>query len=79
MERLHLRPLQDTRTGRDCQFCRHSDPDFGKRNTMDKLVGSKQDDTAAAHMTENGYVRHRMLEIEVRLGVSEFGLLPEVA
>jgi hypothetical protein len=79
MERLHLRPLQDTRTGRDCQFCRHSDPDFGKRNAMDKLVGSKQDDTAAAHMTENGYVTHRMLEIEVRLGVSEFGLLPEVA
>ena len=79
MERLHLRPLQDTRKGRDCQFCRRSDPDFGKRNAMDKLVGSKQDDTAAAHMTENGYVRHRILEIEVRLGVSEFGLLPEVA
>jgi hypothetical protein len=79
MERLHLRPKQDTRTGHDCQFCRQSDPDFGTRNPMDKLVCSRQDDTATAHMTENGYVRHRMLEIEVRLGVTEFGLLPNVA
>jgi hypothetical protein len=79
MERLHLRPLQDIRTGRDCQFCRRSDPDFGKRNPMDRLVCSKQHDTAAAHMTENGYVSHRMLEIEVRLGVTEFGLMPNVA
>ena len=79
MERLHLRPKQDIRTGRNCQFCQQSDPDFGKRNPMDKLVRSKQDDTATAHMTENGYVRHRMLEIEVRLGVTEFGLRPNVA
>jgi hypothetical protein len=54
MERLHLRPLQDPRTGRDCQFCRRSDPDFGKRNPMDRLVRSNQDDAAAAHITENG-------------------------
>ena len=78
MERLHLRPLQDNRTGRDCQFCRRSDPDFEKRDPMDRLVCSKQD-TATAHISENGYVRHRMLEIEVRLGVSEFGLMPNVA
>jgi hypothetical protein len=71
MERLHLRP-QHTRTGRDCQFCRQSDPDFGKREPMDRMVSSKND-TATAHVTENGYVRHRMLEIEVRLGVTEFG------
>ncbi len=79
MERLHLRPQQDTRTGRDCQFCRQSDPDFGERNAMDKLVGSKHEDTAAAHISENGYVRHLMLEIEVRLGVTEFGPLPNIA
>ena len=78
MERLHLRPLQDTRTGRDCQFCRHSDPDFGERNPVDRLVRSK-DDTATGHLTENGYIKHRMLEIEVRLGVIEFALMPNVA
>jgi hypothetical protein len=78
MERLHLRPMQDTRTGHDCQFCQRSDPDFERRNLIDKLVCSKQD-TAAAHMSENGYVRHRMLEIEVRLGVTEFRQQPSVA
>jgi hypothetical protein len=79
MERLHLRPHQDTLTGRECQFCRLSDPEFGTRNTADTLVCTKQNDTAAAHLTENGYVRHRMLEIEVRIGVTDFGLLSEVA
>jgi hypothetical protein len=78
MERLHLRPPQDARIGRDCEFCRHSDPDFEKRNPLDRLVCYKQD-TATAHMSENGYVRHLMLEIEIRLGVTEFALLPSVA
>jgi hypothetical protein len=67
MDRIHLRPRPDTRTGRDCRFCKDSDPEFQNRTPIDRLVVSKQDDTAAAHMTENGYVRHRLLEIEVRL------------
>ena len=79
MDRLHCRPHQDTRTGRDRRFCQSSDPEFGKRNPQDRLVRSKQNDTATAHMTENGYVRHRMPELRVRLGVKEFGPLPNVA
>ncbi len=79
MERLHLRPAQDTRAGRDCQFCRHADPNFETRHPMDKLVSFKQDDAAPSHLTENGYIRHRMLEIEVRLGLAEFGALPNSA
>jgi hypothetical protein len=67
MERLHLRPVHDTRMGRDCQFCKYSDPEFENRNLLDRLVCSKQNDTAEAHMTENGYVRHRILELETRL------------
>jgi hypothetical protein len=78
MERLHLRPLQDTRKGRDCQFCQRSDPDFERRNPIDKLVCSKQD-TATAHMRENGYILHRILEVEIRLGVTEFAQLLSVA
>ena len=67
---LHRRPpKKDTRTGRDCQFCRNSDPDFGKRDPLDRLVTSKVNDSAGSHMTENGYVKHRLLEIEVRLAV----------
>ena len=67
MERLHLWPMHDTRMGRDCRFCRHSDPEFENRTPTDRLVVSKQDDTAAAHMTENGYIAHRMLELQARL------------
>lgn len=53
MDRLHRQSLpKETRTGRDCQFCRHFDPDFGRRDPMDRLVCPELKDTAAAHMTE---------------------------
>ena len=42
---------------------------------MDRLVCSELNDTAAAHTTENGYIRHRLLELEVRLGLTEFAPL----
>lgn len=54
---------QDTRTGRECQFCRNLDPDFLRRQPMDRLVQSKLDDIASAHMTEEGYVKHRIAEL----------------
>jgi hypothetical protein len=69
VERLHLRPLQDIRTGRDCQFCRQSDPEFEKRNALDRLVRSERNHTATAHMSENGYIKHRLLEIDVGVGL----------
>ena len=54
---------KDTRTGRDCQFCFHLDPDFTKRAPIDRLVLTNMDDTAAAHLTEDGYVKHRIAEL----------------
>jgi len=54
---------KDTPTGRDCQFCYRADPDFTKRDPMDRLVLCKSDDTAAAHLTEDGYVKHRIAEL----------------
>jgi hypothetical protein len=54
---------KDTPTGRDCQFCYRVDPDFAKRDPMDRLVLSKLDDSAAAHLTEDGYVKHRIAEL----------------
>ncbi len=54
---------KDTPTGRDCQFCHRADPNFNKRDPMDRLVLSKLDDTAAAHLTEDGYVKHRIAEL----------------
>jgi len=68
MDSLHRKPqLKETRTGRDCQFCREFDPEFGKRDPW-KAVCAELHDTAAAHMTENGEIKHRLLEIRMREG-----------
>jgi hypothetical protein len=77
MDCLHHEPEhRDTRTGRDCRFCQHWDPEFGKRNPMDRLVSCEWHDTASVHMTEDGYVKHRMPEIRVRLSATGFRPLP---
>ena len=79
MDCLHRKPQpKEIRTGRDCQFCQNSDPNFRKRNPLDRLVVSNASDNAASHMTENGYAGHRILEIQVRLAVMT-GLLKHVA
>ena len=41
---------------------------FGKRDSMDRLVCTELYDTATAHMTENGEIKHRLLEIRMREG-----------
>src|SRR5579863_693547 len=64
---------KDTPTGRDCQFCYRTDPDFLKREPMDRLVLSKLDDTAAAHITEDGYVRHRIAELMKKRALAGIG------
>ena len=68
MDSFHRRPQeQDTRTGHDCRFCKIADPEFGKRDPLDRLVYSELNNSATSHLTENGYVWHRMLEIRGRL------------
>ena len=54
---------KDSRAGRDCQFCLRFDPDFAKRNPIDRSVQEDLDDSAASHLSENGHVRHRISEI----------------
>lgn len=64
MDSFHRKPQHgEPRAGKDRQFCQSLDPDFGKRIPMDKLVYAELDGDATAHMTEDGYVRHRILEI----------------
>jgi hypothetical protein len=46
-----------------------SDPHFEQRAPLDKVV-SKNVNEATGHLTENGYVRHRILEIEIRLAAA---------
>ena len=53
----------DTRSSRLCEFCRELDPHFGARRPLDQMVGSMRKAIASSHLTEDGYVRHRILEL----------------
>ena len=53
----------DTRSSRPCEFCREFDSQFGERRPLDQMVASSRKAIASAHLTEDGYVRHRMLEL----------------
>ena len=58
----------DTRSGCPCEFCQSMDPQFPSRRPMDQRVASNRKHTAAAHLTEDGYVRHRVLELTLLRG-----------
>ena len=53
----------DTRSSRPCEFCREFDPQFRERRPADQMVASSRKAIASAHLTEDGYVRHRVLEL----------------
>lgn len=53
----------DTRSSCPCEFCRELDPKFLQRSAADQMVATNRKHTAGAHLTEDGYVRHRMLEL----------------
>ncbi|MGO9865051.1 MAG: hypothetical protein ACLPLR_15695 [Terriglobales bacterium] len=53
----------DTRSSRLCEFCRELDPHFPQRRPADQMVTTSHKATASAHVTEDGYVRHRMIEL----------------
>jgi len=64
MDPLHRKtPAYDPKIGRDCQFCRNFDPQFDERKPVDRRVLETMGDTAAAHLTEDGYVKHRIAEL----------------
>lgn len=51
------------RSGRPCEFCRELDTNFPARHPLDQLVARNRKANASAHLTEDGYVRHRMIEL----------------
>lgn len=53
----------DTRSSRPCEFCREFDPHFPNRRPLDQMVVSTRKAVASSHLTEDGYVRHRILEL----------------
>ena len=52
-----------TRSSRPCEFCREFDPQFPHRSPLDQVVAGSRKAIASAHLTEDGYVRHRVLEL----------------
>lgn len=53
----------EVRSSRPCEFCKELDPQFPHRHPMDQMVGASRKSTASAHLTEDGYVRHRIVEL----------------
>lgn len=53
----------DTRSSRPCEFCCQHDPNFPTRRPLDQMVISTRKAIASSHLTEDGYVRHRILEL----------------
>jgi len=53
----------DTCSSRPCEFCREFDPQFRERRPLDQMVARSRKAIASAHLTEDGYVRHRVLEL----------------
>jgi hypothetical protein len=51
------------RSSRPCEFCREFDTQFPERRPLDQMVAGNRGASASAHVTEDGYVRHRMLEL----------------
>lgn len=53
----------DTKSSRPCEFCKELDPQFRTRQPVDQMVVSTRKAVASSHITEDGYVRHRILEL----------------
>jgi hypothetical protein len=53
----------DVRFGSPCEFCQEFDPQFNQRNPLDQMVVANRQHTDSAHLTDEGYVRHRMLDL----------------
>ena len=51
------------RSSRPCEFCRELDPQFPERRPLDQMVAGSRKAIASAHLTEDGYVPHRVLEL----------------
>jgi hypothetical protein len=48
---------------RPCEFCREFDPQFTDRRPVDQMVAWSRKAIASSHLTEDGYVNHRVVEL----------------
>lgn len=65
MDSYHRQPRRKEQPGgQDCQFCASIDPNFTKRDPVDRWVQGAPQDSAIAHVSENGHVLHLIFEIQ---------------
>lgn len=65
MDSYHRQPRRKEQpSGQDCQFCASLDPNFTKRAPVDRWVQGAPQDSAVAHVSENGHVLHLIFEIQ---------------
>jgi hypothetical protein len=58
----------EVRSSKPCEFCQQLDPQFPRRHPLDQAIGAnRKTSSASAHLTEDGYVRHRILELNQRV------------
>ncbi len=58
-----MKRFETPRSSRPCEFCQQLDPHFACRRLLDQMVVTGRKATASAHLTEDGYVRHRIVEL----------------
>lgn len=58
-----VRKRFEVRSCKPCEFCKELDPQFPQRHPLDQMVGASRRSVASAHLTEDGYVQHRILEL----------------
>lgn len=58
-----MKRFDTPRSSRPCEFCQAHDPHFTRRSVLDQMVVTGRKAIASSHVTEDGYVRHRILEL----------------
>jgi hypothetical protein len=82
MDSYHRQPnRKEQPDGRDCQFCARVDPNFMKRAPIDRWVHGGLEDSATAHLSENGHVFHLLFEIAKKRApsIGENAVLAKIA
>ncbi len=57
-------------SGSPCQFCKRLDANFEQRDPLDQMLMGNGGGEAFRHLTENGHVKHRLLELSIKLDSS---------
>jgi len=54
-------------SGSPCQFCKRFDADFDNRDPVDQMLIGNGSGKAFSHLTENGHVKHKLIELSMKL------------